>query len=205
MNPNVKKMIAVGWMLSLTVGVALLSWATWPICVVVAVCVLILCALSVTFGVTSWALRQLFPTLFTLLLLAAPAFADDAANAELVATGRQIGVQSILTGQPHPDLQLAAEAHALYMARHGIQGHQGWDGRLATLVRKVLGYRNFREVANESWPGQSQEEAAKEMYKSWKTSAGHWASVNGRCAHYGYAMVRGANGTWYACGIFCDK
>lgn len=62
----------------------------------------------------------------------------------------------------------------------------------------------FREVANESWPGQDVNAAAKEMYRSWRLSPGHWAAVNGRCSYYGYAMVLGRNGIWYACGIFAD-
>jgi hypothetical protein len=48
-------------------------------------------------------------------------------------------------------------------------------------------------------------DAAREMYRSWRLSSGHWSAVNGRCDYYGYAMRRGANGTWYACGIFGIK
>jgi hypothetical protein len=121
-------------------------------------------------------------------------------NEELIAVGRKLGVQSLL-GQPHPVLQREAEAHAVYQARVQKQGHQGWEQRCLRL-REQIQSEEFSEVANESWPNQRQEAAAKEMYRSWRLSHGHWVSVNGPCRYYGYAMVKGSNGIWYACGIF---
>ena len=125
-------------------------------------------------------------------------------NAILIQTGRDIGVRSIRTGRQHPILQRAAEEHAAYQARVGIQGHQGWQRRVEVLIRAMPNCHEFREVANESWPGQDVNAAAREMYRSWRLSPGHWSAVNGHCSYYGYAMVLGRNGTWYACGIFAD-
>lgn len=122
-------------------------------------------------------------------------------NQILLDMGRQWTVQSVRTGKPHSTLQKAAEAHAAYQARVQTQGHQDWETRVIDLQRKMPGYV-FTEVANESWPGQDVKAAANEMYRSWRLSSGHWAAVNGRCNYYGYAMCRGANDTWYACGIF---
>ena len=38
------------------------------------------------------------------------------------------------------------------------------------------------------WPGQNVNDAAYEMYNSWRKSPGHWSAVNGPCRYYGYAM-----------------
>jgi len=126
-------------------------------------------------------------------------------NQVLIQTGRDLGVQSIRTGRQHPILQQKAQEHAAYQARVQVQGHQGWARRVAELQRLMPDCHEFKEVANESWPGQDVPAAAKEMYRSWKLSPGHWSAVNGRCTYWGYAMVRGTNGVWYACGIFANK
>jgi hypothetical protein len=123
-------------------------------------------------------------------------------NEILIQTGRRIGVLSISSGRPNEHLQRYAQQHADYMARVCVQGHQGWNLRYASLRAALPGSRDFAEVANESWPNQSAEAAAAEMYRSWRYSSGHWAAVNGECEFYGYAMALGQNGTWYACGIF---
>ena len=75
---------------------------------------------------------------------------------------------------------------------------------MAELRRQMPDCHTFKEVANESWPGQDMDAAAYEMYRSWRLSAGHWSAVNGRCRYYGYAMRRGSNGIWYACAIFAE-
>ena len=125
-------------------------------------------------------------------------------DARLVAEGQRWYVQSIATGRLHPTLQQAAERHAAYQAQVHVQGHQDWEARVAELRRQMPDCHTFKEVANESWPGQDTNAAAYEMYRSWKLSAGHWSAVNGRCRYYGYAMRLGSNGVWYACGIFAE-
>lgn len=124
---------------------------------------------------------------------------------KLIDVGRQQRVQSILTGQLHPDVQKMAERHATHQARVQVQGHQGWEQRVVELQRLVPEVREWKEVANESWRGQDMNAAAHEMYRSWRLSSGHWSAVNGHCNYYGYSMRLGANGTWYACGIFGIK
>ena len=123
------------------------------------------------------------------------------ANEELVIEGNIIGVKSLINGKQHPLLQKEAEAHAAYQAKVKRQGHQGWAFRVSRIRSAIADCTSFEEVANESWPSQNQNAAAKEMYKSWKQSKGHWAIVNGGCKYYGCAMVKGDNGVWYACFI----
>ena len=125
-------------------------------------------------------------------------------DTRLIAEGRNWRVQSIATGQLHPTLQRAAERHAAYQAQVHVQGHQGWEQRVADLRRQMPDCHTFKEVANESWPGQDMNAAAYEMYRSWRLSAGHWSAVNGNCRYYGYAMRLGSNGVWYACAIFAE-
>lgn len=129
---------------------------------------------------------------------------QESSESALVEAGRRWGVASLRTGQPHPVLQAAAEEHAEFQARWGQQGHQNWDARKARIWQQMPGVRSIEEVANESWPGQDEAAAANEMFRSWRTSSGHWGYVNGRCRYWGYAMVLGRNRTWYACGIFAD-
>lgn len=127
---------------------------------------------------------------------------EESSETALIEAGRRWGVLSLRTGQQHQALQAAAEQHAEYQARVGVQGHQGFDQRFRQL--SWVG-RNIREVANESWPGQDEAAAANEMYNSWRQSSGHWSAVNGRCRFWGYAMrFRPQNRTWYACGLFAD-
>jgi hypothetical protein len=126
-------------------------------------------------------------------------------NEQLVAVGRALTVRSIMTGKPHPVLQAEAEAQAAYQAKIHRQGHFWWDEiRYPRMRPQIPECHTFSEVVNESWPKQDQVAAAKEMYKSWKKSKGHWSAVDGSCRYYGYAMVLSDNGVWYACGIFAE-
>jgi hypothetical protein len=124
------------------------------------------------------------------------------ANGLLIAAGQRLGVLSLATGKQHPILQAKAQEHAQYQADHQEQGHQLWDQRYHELYQLVPECQEFKEVCAESWPENTEAEAAEEMYNSWRHSPGHWSAVNGRCDFWGYAMVRGSNGIWYATGQF---
>jgi len=145
--------------------------------------------------------------LLAYLLLAAVPLAPiplAPSDARLIAEGQRWQVQSIVTGRHHATLQQTAERQVAYQAEIRFQGHWNWETRAVELRRRMPDCHTFTEVVNESWPGQDVNAAAYEMYRSWKLSAGHWSAVNGRCRYYGYAMRRGSNGTWYACGIFAE-
>lgn len=117
-----------------------------------------------------------------------------------------VGVLSLVTGDQNDILQEMAQRHADYQARVGRQGHQNWDSRKRELMRELPQFSSIEEVANESWPGQDEREAAEEMFKSWRKSSGHWGYVNGRCDAWGYAMAYSQQKrTWYACGLFGDR
>lgn len=105
-------------------------------------------------------------------------------------------------GRFDPALAAEAESHSQYQARLLRQGHHFWESRFHRInTRLPAGCLAF-EVCAESWPGQGLLQAAIECVRCWRLSAGHWHSVSSPCAVYGYDMKRGANGIWYATGIF---
>jgi hypothetical protein len=62
------------------------------------------------------------------------------------------------------------------------------------------------EVVAESWGrvvgGENVLEAAFSCVDAWRHSSGHWGAVSRLHRFFGYDIARGANGTWYATGIF---
>lgn len=97
------------------------------------------------------------------------------------------------------------ENHAWRQASIGLQGHHNWDARFHAIGAQLPGGLAAREVCAESWPGQTLLDAAEECVHSWRQSSGHWEAVQGRHALYAYDMKRGANGVWYAAGIFAGR
>lgn len=109
------------------------------------------------------------------------------------------------TGQFDPILASEAQSHSRHQAQIRVQGHHGWGHRF----QRILGRLGFGgrggapvEVVAESWPGQGLVEAAEDCVHSWRQSSGHWDAVSDSHGAYGYDMKRGANGIWYATGIF---
>ena len=54
----------------------------------------------------------------------------------------------------------------------------------------------------ESWGGETLVDACIECVHSWRQSSGHWNAVRRHQPLFGYDIKRGANGIWYATGIF---
>jgi hypothetical protein len=119
-----------------------------------------------------------------------------------VDAGLKCGALSLASGRQHPILQMAADEHAIYQAVHRKQGHQEWDIRFQRLSHFLSDCTNIRECCAESWPEQNDAQAAVEMFTCWRFSPGHWASINGPCSYWGYAMSW--NERWYACAILAD-
>ena len=82
------------------------------------------------------------------------------------------------------------------------QGHHNWQNRFERINAKLSAGLLAQEVCAESWPGQGLLEAARECVHSWRQSPGHWDAVKTQHPVFGYDMQRGANGVWYATGIF---
>src|SRR5262245_4783664 len=109
------------------------------------------------------------------------------------------------TGALSPILVRETESHARHQARITLQGHHNWNTRFQSINAQLPGGLLAREVCAESWPGQDLLDAANECVHSWRQSPGHWSAVRGRHPLFGYDMQRGANGVWYATGIFADR
>lgn len=108
-------------------------------------------------------------------------------------------------GRPDRYLFSEAEKHSEYQARIRVQGHHFWETRFARIIRALRGGRTASEVCAESWPGQGLLRAALECVRSWRLSSGHWRAVSSQHEAYGYDIKRGANGVWYATGIFVQR
>jgi hypothetical protein len=107
-----------------------------------------------------------------------------------------------VTGRIDANLLQEAESHSEYQARIRLQGHHAWESRFHR-INAMLGEGLLaREVCAESWPGQSLLESAIECVRCWRLSSGHWSAVSGRQDYFGYDIKCGANGIWYATGIF---
>jgi hypothetical protein len=99
-------------------------------------------------------------------------------------------------------LSRETENHAWHQANIALQGHHNWESRFHAINARISGGLIAQEVCAESWPGQTLMDAAEECVHSWRQSPGHWQAVSSRHALFGYDMKRGANGVWYAAGIF---
>lgn len=105
-------------------------------------------------------------------------------------------------GTLDPNLVSEAKGSADYQARIGRQGHHFWETRFHRINALLPFGLLASEVCAESWPGEGLLQAAIECVRCWRLSPGHWGAVRAPHQVYGYDMKRGANGIWYATGIF---
>lgn len=102
-------------------------------------------------------------------------------------------------------LMAEASSHSQYQARLRSQGHHNWENRFQRISRLLPSGLLATEVCAESWPNQGLLAAAIDCVRSWHYSSGHWRQVNTFHRLWGYDMRRGANGIWYATGIFSQR
>jgi hypothetical protein len=115
--------------------------------------------------------------------------------------------QSIM-GEAHPAFLAHAERHSVHQASLQNQHHADLLGAMANFRSNGVPLRDAGEVVAESWGrivgGENVLEAAFSCVDAWRHSSGHWSAVSRPHRYYGYDVARGANGTWYATGIFGD-
>jgi len=122
----------------------------------------------------------------------------------------QIGLEyntKICAANPHIILMNLMTGHCKYMAEHKQLGHQNFDERYQ-ICREKLGI-NCGEIAAMSWAGNYMENStdeqlldiARQMWKSWRYSRGHWEIAQSKCKYSGGDMCQADNGTWYAAMI----
>lgn len=105
-------------------------------------------------------------------------------------------------GEWHPALVTEVQSHSAHQASIRVQGHHGWESRFHRINTQLPGDVVAQEVCAESWPAQGLWAAARECVRSWRQSSGHWNAVSTSHPYFAYDMKRGANGVWYATGIF---
>ncbi|MAT16373.1 MAG: hypothetical protein CMJ46_14010 [Planctomyces sp.] len=101
----------------------------------------------------------------------------------------------------HPYLLHMSNVNSNTMARLNQVGHHNWSSRFQQINGAVGGLSS--EVAV-SGNGYTLLDIANDCIRTWRSSAGHWNSMRQRHRYYGYDMVQGSNGTWYATGVFAD-
>jgi hypothetical protein len=84
------------------------------------------------------------------------------------------------------------------MAQLEQVGHHNWGSRFQT-ISGAVGY-GVNEVAA-SGNGSTIVDAAVSCVAAWRSSSGHWSLITNNPLIYGYDLVRGRSGQWYATGI----
>ncbi len=102
-----------------------------------------------------------------------------------------------------------AQRHSARQAGMQNQHHADLIGASRQLQGETGVYTSgASEVVAESWGavvgGENVLEAAFSCVDAWRHSPGHWGAVSRPHRFFGYDIARGANGTWYATGIFAD-
>jgi hypothetical protein len=102
-----------------------------------------------------------------------------------------------------------AERHSQRQASMQRQHHANiiaTSNQLASEVNESIS--GGSEVVAESWGrfvgGENVLEASFSCVDAWRHSSGHWGAVSRSHRYFGYDIAKGANGTWYATGIFAD-
>jgi hypothetical protein len=111
--------------------------------------------------------------------------------------------------EAHPAFLAHAERHSARQAALLNQHHADIIAASDWLRGEVGGpLGGESEVVAESWGrvvgGENVLEAAFSCVDAWRHSSGHWGAVSRPHRYFGYDLSRGANGTWYATGIFAD-
>ena len=98
-----------------------------------------------------------------------------------------------------------ATSHSDYQANIRVQGHHNWGSRFQRILGRLPAGLLAQEVVAESWPHEGVVDAAVDCVDSWRQSPGHWSAVRASQPRFGYDMRRGANGIWYATGLFGNR
>ena len=111
--------------------------------------------------------------------------------------------------QCHTAFLRHAQQHSYRQASLLRQHHADIIGTSNRLQAEAgIGFGGASEVVAESWGrvvgGENVLEACFSCVDAWRHSPGHWDAVCRPHRFFGYDIARGANGTWYATGIFGD-
>jgi uncharacterized protein YkwD len=97
-----------------------------------------------------------------------------------------------------PELALAAEKHAKWMADHGVMSHTGANG--SSVGQRVSAEKYYwRGVGENIAAGQRTAEA---VMKAWMNSPGHKSNILGSYKHVGVSFWKDAQGRIFWCVVF---
>ncbi|QDU79506.1 hypothetical protein Pla110_12160 [Polystyrenella longa] len=102
---------------------------------------------------------------------------------------------------PHQYLMHMSNVNSSTMARLSQVGHHNWTARFHQINSTVGGLSTEVAVGGN---GYTLLDIANDCIGTWRSSAGHWNAMRKQHRYYGYDMVQGSNGTWYATGVFAD-
>lgn len=114
--------------------------------------------------------------------------------------GRDLPCNSIKTGQFRNDLVAVLRPHVLDMIKKHHIGHWGFQGGRANQAIKICGGGSPMEVVAVTSNASGPEQAAKEIFKMWRHSPGHWRAINSKCRYYCYCLGY-SGGSYYGIGI----
>jgi hypothetical protein len=123
----------------------------------------------------------------------------------LIEAGKVYPGAHVCDGPRNALLQLMAESQARYQARMQVQGHQNFQERFDRVQRQLGMWAD--EIAAESWIEQRdypRKDIGTEMFRCWRSSAGHWRVASVGHDLYGAAMALGRDGIWYATILVAD-
>ena len=106
-------------------------------------------------------------------------------------------------GEPAPIVVQMATEHALYQAERGYLTHVNFGVR-SYRAKEVLGGGSPAEICAQSQSGVGLFEGAIGCMRAWRYSSAHWSIARKSQTYYGYDMVLGNNGAWYAVGFFIN-
>jgi uncharacterized protein YkwD len=131
--------------------------------------------------------------LILLLILGASASADT--PSDMLAENNRLRAQVGL--KPHvldSRLCAAAQDHANYMARTMNMSHNTNGGPFGRARRFMVA--PFRENIGMGQP------TVAAIFRSWRTSGGHWASICCSTDKVGFGVARGRDGRLYWCAVY---
>jgi hypothetical protein len=141
------------------------------------------------------------------IILDLPAIASVSQRSMIYAVSVHPERPQSVQSEVHPAFLRHAEKHSQRQASMQRQHHANLGAVMNALQSQVATpVGGASEVVAESWGrvvgGENVLEAAFSCVDAWRGSSGHWGAVSRQHRYFGYDIAKGANGTWYATGIF---
>ena len=106
-------------------------------------------------------------------------------------------------GEPAPIVVQMATEHAEFQAERGVIGHHNYSARVYQ-AKEVLGGGTPAEICAQTRPGLGLFEGSLASMRLWRNSPAHWSIARRSHTYYGFDMVQGKNGAWFAVGFFIN-